>query len=258
MNKFLVDKLKEGRLKKNLKQSDVTKYTGIKNTTLSNYENGITEPDIDTFLQLCELYELDYVYILGEAYGLGVQGSSFTIKPSEIKFVKKYRNLDDFGKESVEIVLDRETRRVEEIQRQKEHIKTLETEFSSELIPTRVISYCQRLASAGSGEYLFDDVPTDVIKVEDAPEARKADFAIGVNGNSMEPDYYDGEKVFVEKTPDIKVGEVGVFVRGNECFIKECGENGLISRNKDYPGVEPFSDGIKVVGRVIGKVTEVE
>ena len=49
MNEYLISKLKEGRLSKGLKQSDVTKFTGIKNTTLSNYENGVTEPDIDTF-----------------------------------------------------------------------------------------------------------------------------------------------------------------------------------------------------------------
>lgn len=42
------------------------------------YENGITEPDIDTFLQLCELYELDYAGILAEAYALTIQGENFS------------------------------------------------------------------------------------------------------------------------------------------------------------------------------------
>ena len=73
----------------------------------------------------------------------------------------------------------------------------------------------------------------------------------------MEPDYSDGEKVFVEKSSDIEIGEVGVFVRGNECFIKECGTDGLISKNPKYADVEPFSEGIKVVGKVIGKALEI-
>ena len=38
MNSYLIEKLKEGRLNKGLKQSDVTRLIGIKNTTLSNYE----------------------------------------------------------------------------------------------------------------------------------------------------------------------------------------------------------------------------
>lgn len=72
----------------------------------------------------------------------------------------------------------------------------------------------------------------------------------------MEPDYHNGEKVFVETTSDVGIGEVGIFLRGNECFIKERGKNGLISRNEKYPAIEPFSDEIKVVERVIGKVGE--
>lgn len=108
MNEYLVKKLKEGRINKGYKQSDVTKFTGIKNTTLSNYENGVTEPDIDIFLQLCELYGLDYASILGEAYGLNVQGTDFDIKPSEIEHIKKYRDLDSHGKEMVDFTLEKE------------------------------------------------------------------------------------------------------------------------------------------------------
>jgi len=111
MNEYLISKLKEGRINKGLKQSDVTKCTGIKNTTLSNYENGVTEPDIDTFLQLCEFYELDYAGILAEAYGLSIQGEDFKIKPSEIEYIEKYRGLDPHGKEMVDFTLLKEWER---------------------------------------------------------------------------------------------------------------------------------------------------
>ena len=106
MNEYLINQLKLGRLNKGLKQSDVTKKTGIKNTTLSNYENGVTEPDIDTFLQLCELYELDFVSIIEEAYGISVPNKNFSIKPSEIEKIEKYRSLDDRGREMVDSVLE--------------------------------------------------------------------------------------------------------------------------------------------------------
>lgn len=112
MNEYLIKKLKEGRINKNLKQSDVTKLTGIKNTTLSNYENGNTEPDIDTFLKLCDLYELDYVEMLGEAFGYRIPNAEFDIKASEIEHIKKYRNLDDHGKSVVNSVLDLEYKRI--------------------------------------------------------------------------------------------------------------------------------------------------
>ena len=111
MNAYLITQLKQGRLNKGLKQSDVTKLTGIKNTTLSNYENGITEPDIDTFLLLCELYHLNYATILAEAYGLKISGTAFNIKPSEMECIEKYRNLDDFGRETVDMIIEREAYR---------------------------------------------------------------------------------------------------------------------------------------------------
>ena len=111
MNAYLITQLKQGRLNKGLKQSDVTTLTGIKNTTLINYEHGITEPDIDTFLLLCELYHLNYATILAEAYGLKISGTDFNIKPSEMECIEKYRNLDDFGRETVDMIIEREAYR---------------------------------------------------------------------------------------------------------------------------------------------------
>ncbi len=111
MNEYLVTKLKEGRINKGLKQSDVAIKIGVKGNTLSNYENGVSEPDIDTFCALCDIYNLDAAELLGEAYGLGVQGSDFSIKPSEIEHIKKYRDLDNHGKEMVDFTLSKEYER---------------------------------------------------------------------------------------------------------------------------------------------------
>ena len=65
MNKYIIEKLKEGRSNANLKQSEVAKKLGVKANTLSNYENGVSEPDIDTFCALCDIYKLDPSDILG-------------------------------------------------------------------------------------------------------------------------------------------------------------------------------------------------
>ena len=109
------------------------------------------------------------------------------------------------------------------------------------------------MASAGSGEFLFDDLPTDTIQIKVTPQSEHADFVIGVNGDSMEPTYSDGDMVLVEKTPEIHTGEIGIFIRGGDCFIKEAGENRLISHNKNYPDIPPSGE-IRVVGRVLGRI----
>lgn len=247
MNEYLISKLKEGRINKGFKQSDVTRFTGIKNTTLSNYENGVTEPDIDTFLQLCELYGLDYASILGEAYGLNVQGTDFDIKPSEIEHIKKYRSLDAYGQETVSYILDREVSRVRQISNAYK-----DGRFATHF-PTYYMAYYHSLASAGNGEYIFEDLPTDTIEVPANELSERADFVIGVNGNSMEPTYYDGDKVYVEKMQMVEIGDIGIFMVNNECFIKEAGKDGLISHNPKYD-IIPGSETIQCIGKVLGKV----
>ncbi len=110
MKSYLYQKLKEGRLNKGLKQSDVTKLLGIKNTTLSNYENGITEPDMDTFLKLCQLYDLDYAVLLSEAYGYPLSAHFAEIEESSMDLIKKYISLDADSRETVTYILDREVK----------------------------------------------------------------------------------------------------------------------------------------------------
>lgn len=111
MNQLLIDQLKEGRIKKGWKQSDVEELTGIKKNTLSNYENGVSEPDMDTFAKLCSLYGLDCSYLLEEAYGLSRE--DFVLREVEKEMVKKYRSLDEYGKKAVDTTLKHEFERVQ-------------------------------------------------------------------------------------------------------------------------------------------------
>lgn len=74
---------------------------------------------------------------------------------------------------------------------------------------------------------------------------------------SMEDTYFDGDKVLAEKTQDVPVGKIGIFIRGSECFIKEVGEDRLISHNIDkerYPDIIPDERRIDAIGIVLGKV----
>jgi len=259
MNEYLISKLKEGRINKGLKQSDVKQYTGIKNTTLSNYENGITEPDIDTFLQLCELYELDYAAILAEAYGLSVQGEDFKIRPSEIDVAKKYRFISTHspdGASVVDTVLDREHSIAKKIKEQKEHIEKSEKEFSQNNVHNadiRLINYYYRLASAGTGQIVFDMPPTDKIEIPDIPEYKKVDYAIGVNGNSMEPEFSNGDILLIEMTEEIDIGEIGIFIVDNESYVKKLGNGELISLNPDYENIQ-LTENSRCMGKVVDKL----
>ena len=64
----------------------------------------------------------------------------------------------------------------------------------------------------------FSDIPTDVIAVPDTTLSRRVNFVIGVNGRSVEDTYFDGDKVPVEKTQDVPVGKIGIFIRCSEAL----------------------------------------
>ena len=115
------------------------------------------------------------------------------------------------------------------------------------------MAYYHELASAGTGEYIFADLPTDTIEVPVNELSEKADFVIGVKGDSMEPTFHDGDKVYVEKMQVVEIGDIGIFMVNGECFIKETGENGLISHNPKYDEI-PGTETIQCIGKVLGKV----
>lgn len=250
---MIKDKLKEIRENSNMNKKEFANYIGIKYTTYNGYETGAREPDSDFLILISKKFDVSIDYILGLQNEKEIL-HSYELKSSEYEHIKKYRDLDDHGRESVNITLERETLRVQAINNIRKQLDTLTNKktFSG---PTYYISYYQRLASAGNGEYLFDDIPTETIEVPANDLSERADFVIGVNGDSMEPLYYDGDKVYVQKKDEIGIGEIGIFTRGPECFIKELGSDCLISRNKKYADI-PASNDIKCVGLVLGKVEE--
>lgn len=258
MNEYLITRLKEARNQNGLKQSEVAKKIGVKGNTLSNYENGVSEPDIDTFCALCEIYSLDPAELLGEAYGLSVQGTDFNIKPSEIDHIKKYRSLDPYGKNTIEIILDREIGRIEQMDaasKEPAAIIDIHTHQSQD-VANRFVEYFHS-ASAGSGVFILGNEITDQIQIPDTPENRKVDFAIAVSGDSMIPDYNDGDIVLVSQKEELNHGDVGIFIINSNAYIKEYGESELISRNPNAGNIKISEyDNIVCMGKVVGKLTD--
>ena len=73
--------------------------------------------------------------------------------------------------------------------------------------------------SAGRGNFLDSDYYT-IIEVP-SEDARGADFAVTVSGDSMEPSFFDGDQVLVQHTNHLQEGEIGIFVNGDAGYIKE-------------------------------------
>lgn len=225
-------------------------------TTIDNwYKRGYEGLKLPTLRKLAEYFNttLDY-WILDEItdpnYG---KSSGFKVEYNEMEYIKKYRFISAHspdGASVVDTVLNREYVLAGKLKEQDERIQKISMKASEEITPLRLWAYYGKIACAGTG-FIFDDIPTDTLE---APNA-DADFIIRVSGDSMEPDYSDGEKLYVKKAENIKYGEVGVFTINNECFLKEYGEHGLVSRNKRYDDI-PGNEDVRLIGKVVGKVRE--
>ena len=108
--------------------------------------------------------------------------------------------------------------------------------------------------SAGKG-YSLDGEDWEEINVVRTSESEQADFAVTVDGDSMLPDYKDGDIVLVKQQDTIELGQIGIFtMNNNQGFIKESGVNCLISHNPDYDDIIPTeNDIIECNGLVLGK-----
>lgn len=233
-SKEFSNKLKELRKRAGYTQKEVYEHFEIPQSTFSSWEVGKSEPSGEMLMQLCEFYNCDIMEEFSKP-------KNDNVTNTDLKFLEKYHSLDKHGKELVNIVMD------------KERERCTSAPDPQEAAPIRLINYYYRLASAGTGQILFDMPPTKRIEIPDIPKYRKVDYAIGVNGDSMNPTYCDGDMLLVEMTEEIEIGEIGIFSVDGDCYVKELGRGELISLNPEYKNI-PLNESAKCMGRVIDKL----
>jgi transcriptional regulator with XRE-family HTH domain len=59
------ERLKELRKIKKLRQLDIAEFLSIGRTTYTQYETGVTEPDINTLIKLADYFDVSSDYFLG-------------------------------------------------------------------------------------------------------------------------------------------------------------------------------------------------
>lgn len=235
--KLIGERIKAARIARDLTQVQLAKILGEKSgTVITNWETGTARPAIDKISSICQALHItpDYLFNITGDY------------PSydEMTMVRKYRTLDSFGKTAVDSVLNVEYDRVLTVQPKKQRARMLKFYFYN--YP----------ASAGTGNFLETETP-DEIWVKEVPEAEDADYVIPISGDSMEPTYHSGDKVFVEKCDSLEEGEIGIFIVNGDAYIKELGSKCLISHNSAYKPIKLGStDSVYCCGRVLGVVEE--
>ena len=241
----------------NLNKHTLSQNSDIPYTTIDGwYKKGYDGLKLTTLRKLSEYFNttLDY-WVLDQVndpnYG---KSCGFVVEYDEMEHIKKYRVLDEHGKEAVDGLLDTEYKRYQKIQ---------ETITISSSVPTmkgntaplqeqKIIYLPEPLqsASAGTGQ-IADDDTSEQVAVYYNEITSKADFIMRISGDSMEPKFMDGDHVLVRSQPAVEIGEIGIFIRDSERFIKIYRGSYLESINPKYGDVslEEYS---YCLGKVLG------
>lgn len=244
------DRLKEARLSSGLTQEQLANEIGVAKSTVTGYEKGNSEPNMVTVQRIMETLNVDANFLWPDEMKNTTQ---LVISMSEKELIKKYRSLDPIDKKAVDGLLDTLSER--EHQLLKDHPQ--ETEHAYLLQDNKLfMTQYDYGVSAGVGNFLDEwDVPKSVVPIADTPTARKADYILKVDGDSMMPTYADGDRVFVKAQETVSVNEMGIFIIDGKCYLKQYKGDHLHSLNQDYEDI-PFVEeqNIKCVGKVLGKV----
>ena len=243
-----------------VKRNEFAEKLGIPSTTLRNYETNAREPGHTFLKQVSEFFNVSVDYLLGLTEDKEVL-SSFRLKSSEYEHIKKYRLIsekDVDGKTLVDSTIDYLYNKIDaeiECKKNSSSAPTIIEYHPKQKNKIIALPYFRAGVSAGSGIFILGNEAEDDIELPALPEYEAADFAIDVNGNSMEPDFSDEDIALVQRDSEMHIGDIGVFIVNGDAFIKELGKNQLISRNKKYNNI-PIHEGDNVVcmGKVIGKV----
>lgn len=230
------ENLKAIRSKKGVTQKEAADALGISPNTYKNYEQGMREPNNDMLCKLADYFQVTTDYLLGRAPQL-----------DPMKLLVSQTDLSPEAQEEIYMSLPQEAQAIVlTVMRMLRENRKKQEKQSRPLI---WIKKHQNKAAAGFGYNLSDSDEWEEIQVVDSPEAQRADFAVEVDGDSMEPDFRNGDIALIKFDPDVPVGEVGLFVLDGMGYIKERGKKKLISRNPEYPDIEGEA---RCIGLVIG------
>ena len=238
LKKYIGTQIRIFRKSAGFTQDELAKRLNTTKQTISRYEKGDRKANQDMLFELCDIFGVsidDFFPSQNEA----LQSPAV----SQIQTI-----YDQLHQPRQEKVLNYAERQLKE-QRDEEETQPNEV---SEVIQLYSYDYYDHPASAGTGQYL-NDVRVEQIEL---PVDVDADFVIPIKGDSMEPDYHDGDLVFIQTSVELNDGVIGVFSYNGDGYIKQLvidkEQAYLHSLNpayKDMP-ITPETD-FRIIGEVV-------
>ena len=227
--------------KRKISQKKLCQQIGITESKLSYWLTKGKSIPSEYIVPICEYLNISPIFLL---IGQEIDSKNqVTLSKEEIEFIKEYRYLSNKSKSEIRNTLNH----LYEIEKRMETTK----EFAT---PTVQVRHSIFKVSAGVGEWLSDE-KWNMITILDTPQARKATFALTIEGDSMMPDFENGDIVLVRQQDAVDIGQICIYTIEGKGYIKKYGGDRLISLNDDYDDIifKDYQD-IHCKGLVIGKV----
>lgn len=186
---------------------ELAQKMGIKKQTLNGYFNGDRIPKAEILLQLSEIFGVSVDYLLtGKNYSTN---NSYYLTDEELIYLNKYRMLSSEERLKVNGYLDISNFNPPKsvVLKDNESVYTYTPKSNS--VPVLGLTAAGFPIAAIENILAFTE--TDLPNVQ---------FALYAKGDSMEPVINDGDIIFIQKTPLLENGEIGIFKINEEATCK--------------------------------------
>lgn len=237
MKNILGSVIKEIRKNKKMTQTQLGELTGFSQNTISQHENGsrsLGENDIKKYAHALNTTP----QALFDAYTSNHDSSKSSPKESFFNTTSEVSNImKELTKDRQSNVLNYAKKQFDQ-QNSSNNVVSLNDYRTDQKTDVDVYGS----VSAGTGEYL-DDIKPEPVSIK-GPVPDDYDFAVKVNGNSMEPTFNDGQIILVKKVIDdsevrnnqFVIAEVNGEAYVKKLFIDDDGIR-LISLNQSYKDI---------------------
>lgn len=209
------ERIKRLRLKNSLTQKELAETLRVSTVSVQCWENGSKSPSMSAVIALARKFNVTTDYLLGVSENQSFD--SFLLAGDEERLLNDYRALDTYGKKAVECICRLEKTRINSTISAKSN-KTIPFPEDA-TAPKRYIPRYSTPSAAGNSVPL-DGEDFEMILADDSVP-RDADFAVGIQGNSMLPYIHDGDTVYVKRDCELKVGDVGIFCVDGAMYCKQ-------------------------------------
>ena len=249
LKKYIGNQIKNFRKTAGFTQDELAKRLNTTKQTISRYEKGERKANQDMLFKLCDIFDVSIDDFFPAVSKNTVESTESLPDVPDLLTQQITDKVVQLSPENKKIVLRTSEDLLDEQQKRK---KAKINEVSEKVIQLYGYDYYDHATSAGTGQYL-NDVRVERIEL---PVDVDADFVIPIKGDSMEPDYQDGDLVFIQTSVDLNDGVIGVFNYNGEAYIKQLvideDQAYLHSLNPEYKDmpITPETD-FRIIGEVV-------